>query len=132
MASIALHSIYENVNADFLKIKITDGEEENKKSLGTYFIQGLILEGLYKKAVFMVNPQESLKILANYNDFEAYRSVFSQKILKKDELKDLIVFPVLMPKTRDELEYTKMKLKKVLFDTSVVRRFESVSTRYYK
>lgn len=132
MASIALHSIYENVNADFLKIKVTDGEEENKKSLGTYFIQGLILEGLYKKAVFMVNPQESLKILANYNDFEAYRSVFSQKILKKDELKDLIVFPVLMPKTRDELEYTKMKLKKVLFDTSVVRRFESVSTRYYK
>ena len=69
LASIALHAIYENVNADFLKVKVTEKEEESRNSLGPYFIQGLILEGLYKKAVFMVNPQESLKILANFNDF---------------------------------------------------------------
>jgi hypothetical protein len=42
------------------------------------------LEGLFKKAVFMVNPQESLKILANYNDFEAFNIIFCQKILKQN------------------------------------------------
>lgn len=31
----------------------------------------------------MVNPQEALKILINYNDFEAFRTIFNQKILKK-------------------------------------------------
>lgn len=30
----------------------------------------------------MVNPQESLKILANFNDFGAYDSIFKQKLLK--------------------------------------------------
>jgi hypothetical protein len=84
LASIALHAIYENVNAEFLKVKVTEKEEENKNSLGTYFIQGLILEGLYKKAVFMVNFQESLKILTNYNDFEAYKTIYYQKLLKKE------------------------------------------------
>lgn len=78
-------------------------EEENKKSLGTYFIQGLVLEGLYKKAVFMVNTEESLKILANYNDVEAYRSVFNQKILKKDEVKETITFSAALPISKQEL-----------------------------
>jgi hypothetical protein len=82
LASIALHSIYENVNAEFLKVKVTENEEENKNSLGTYFIQGLILEGAYKKVVFMINPQEALKVLLNYNDFQAYNSIFRQKLLK--------------------------------------------------
>ena len=70
-------------------MKVTEREEENKASLGTYFIQGLILQGLYKKAVFMVNPQESLKILSNYNDFEAYKNIYYQKILKKEDVKDV-------------------------------------------
>lgn len=82
LASIALHSIYENVNAEFLKVKVTENEEDNKNSLGTYFIQGLILEGAYKKVVFMINPQEALKVLWNYNDFQAYNSIFRQKLLK--------------------------------------------------
>lgn len=62
---------------------MTDREEDNKNSLGLYFIQGLILEGLYKKAIFMVNPQEALKIASNYNDFGAYRNIYQQKLLKK-------------------------------------------------
>lgn len=66
-------------------MKVTDNDESNKHSLGTYFIEGLILSGLYKKAVFMVNPQESLKILANYNDLEAYNNIFKQKILKNSK-----------------------------------------------
>ncbi len=33
----------------------------------------------------MVNPQESLKILANYNDLEAYNNIFKQKILKNSK-----------------------------------------------
>ena len=82
MASIALHSIYENVNSEFLKVKVTENDNQKSNTLGNYFIQGLILEGLFKKAVFMVNPQESLKILSNYNDFEAYNTIYRQKIRK--------------------------------------------------
>ena len=48
-------------------------QEENKNSLGSYFIEGLILEGLYKKAVFIVNTEESLKILNNFFDFGIYK-----------------------------------------------------------
>lgn len=92
LASIALHAIYENVNAEFLRIKVTESEEENRNTLGSYFIEGLILEGLYKKAVFMVNPQEALKILANYNDFDAYDTVFRQKLLKDTALAHLAFF----------------------------------------
>ena len=84
MASIAIHAIYENVNSDFLKIKVGE-KSDNKNSLGPYFVQGLILQGLYKKAVFMVNPQESLNILTNYNDFSAFQTIYSQKIIKKDK-----------------------------------------------
>lgn len=36
----------------------------------------------------MVNPQESLKILANYNDFDAFKSIFNQKMIKKEEVKE--------------------------------------------
>lgn len=58
LASIALHAMFENVSPDFLKIKVHQySKEESKNSLGSYFIEGLILEGLYKKAVFMVNPE---------------------------------------------------------------------------
>ena len=49
--------MFENVSPDFLKIKVHHlQKQESKNSLGSYFIEGLILEGLYKKAVFMVNP----------------------------------------------------------------------------
>jgi hypothetical protein len=55
LASIALHAIFENVSSDFLKIKVSN-KGEKKNTLGSYFIEGIILEGLYKKAVFIVNP----------------------------------------------------------------------------
>lgn len=51
----------------------------------------------------MVNTEESLKILANYNDVEAYRSVFNQKILKKDEVKETITFSAALPISKQEL-----------------------------
>ena len=56
-----------------MKIKICNKNESDKKSLGSYFVQGLILEGFYKKTVFMINPEESLKILENYCDYDLYR-----------------------------------------------------------
>ncbi len=37
---------------------------------------------MYKKSIFMVNSEESLKILSNYNDFETYHMIYKQKILK--------------------------------------------------
>lgn len=40
----------------------------------------------------MVNPQESLKILANYNDFDAYNTIFRQKLLKDSNLGQLAFF----------------------------------------
>jgi hypothetical protein len=43
LASIAIHSIYENVNSEFLKIKVTENDEDNKNTLGNYFIEGLVL-----------------------------------------------------------------------------------------
>ena len=50
------------------------------------------MEGLYKKAVFMVNPQEGLKITENYNDFEAFSNIYHQKIVKHPH-PDLPLFP---------------------------------------
>ena len=40
----------------------------------------------------MVNPQESLKILANYNDFEAFNIIFKQNILKQKVADDGCTF----------------------------------------
>ena len=37
LASIALHAIFENISSDFLKIRVTE-KQENKNSLGSYFI----------------------------------------------------------------------------------------------
>ena len=130
LASIAIHAIYENVNAEFLKIKVTESEEGNRNTLGSYFIEGLILEGLYKKAVFMVNPQESLKVLANYNDFDAYNTIFRQKLLKEGSLGQLAFFEKV--KSPAEVGYTTMLLRKAFFEYCVAKRFESVSQRYYK
>lgn len=49
----------------------------------------------------MVNPQESLKILANYNDFEAYNNIFKQKILKKNTDDSFNFLP--HPKAKEEI-----------------------------
>ena len=80
----------------------------------------------------MVNPQESLKILSNYNDFGAYQTLYNQKVLKKEEKKDSFEFPAAFPKGHHETEFTTMLLKKLLFQVSVAMKFESVSLRYYK
>lgn len=84
LGSIAVHSILENVNSEFLKIKVSSHENQKnqKNTLGTYFIQGLILEGFYKKTVFITDPQESLKILNNFLDYELYRDICKNKFLK--------------------------------------------------
>ncbi len=75
LGSIAVHSVLENVNSEFLKIKISTDENENKKTntLGTYFVQGLILEGFYKKTIFITNPEESLHVLDNFCDYDLFR-----------------------------------------------------------
>jgi hypothetical protein len=131
LASIAIHAIYENVNAEFLRIKVSENEDENKNTLGSYFIEGLILEGLYKKAVFMVNPQESLKVLANYNDFEAFNNIFRQRVLKQNPGEDPLAF-LPEPKSREEMAFTKMLIRKVVLEYCVVHKFETISSRYYK
>lgn len=78
--------MFENVSPDFLKIKVHQTQkQESKNSLGSYFIEGLILEGLYKKAVFMVNPEESLKLLQNFCDTNIYQEVYKQKFQKKTQ-----------------------------------------------
>ncbi len=66
MASIALHAIFENINPEFLKVKIGDKNKKASETLGEYSVTALLLEGLYKKVVFMVNVEESLSILSNY------------------------------------------------------------------
>ena len=45
LASIAIHALLENVSSDFLKIKIKQEEDavEAKNSLGSYFVEGLII-----------------------------------------------------------------------------------------
>jgi hypothetical protein len=58
LATVAIHGLLENVSVDFVKVKVQqEGEADEKNSLGSYFIEGLMLLGMYKKAVFMVNPE---------------------------------------------------------------------------
>lgn len=132
LASIAIHAILENVSSDFLKIKVRQEEHEEKNTLGAYFIEGLIVEGLYKKAVFMVNPEESLRILQNFKDASIYQEVFKQKFLpncpqeaKPDFLKHL-------PKSTLESNYTVVKLEECLIAYNVTQRFQLISTRFFK
>ena len=101
---------------------MTEDEERNKSTLGSYFIEGLILEGLYKKAVFMVNPQESLKILANYNDLEAFNIIFKQSILKQKVPEAGYTF-LEDTKSAEDWAYTKMLLRKAVFEYCVVNKF---------
>jgi hypothetical protein len=63
----------------------------------------------------MVNPQESLKILSNFNDFEAYKSIYNQKMIKKEDIKETPEFTTASPKSKNDLEYAKMLLKNILF-----------------
>ena len=79
----------------------------------------------------MVNPQESLNILSNYNDFDAYNTLYRQKI-RKVEQPNLIEFPGASPTKADEVDYVTMLLRKVMFDYGVVYKFETVSLRYYR
>ena len=78
----------------------------------------------------MVNPQEGLRILKNYNDCSAYHNLYHQKLLKKD-IPTRPTFP-LLPKHNHENEYAIMLLRKALFEHSITLRFESVSQRFYK
>lgn len=89
--------------------------------MGSYFIEGLILEGLYKKAVFMVNPEESLKILKNFCDVTTFQSVYKQKFLKKPQ-EDSAEFLSYLPKSDLEEDYTIVKLGEVLNLYNIVHR----------
>lgn len=70
------------MNSEFLKIKVSSKDDHQRHTLGTYFIQGLILEGFYKKTVFITDPQESLHILNNFLDYELFRDICKNKFLK--------------------------------------------------
>lgn len=48
----------------------------------------------------MVNPQESLKILYNFNDFQAYKNIFQQKIQRDNSGSTCFLEH---PKTREEI-----------------------------
>jgi hypothetical protein len=78
----------------------------------------------------MVNPQESLRMLANYNDFDAYNNIYRQKILKNNQDDALCFLPKL--KSHEDFEFAKMQLRKIIFEYCVANKFETVSQRYYK
>ena len=77
-----MNTVMGSVSGEFLKI--SSEEERNRESLGWYLIHGLILEGLFKKAVFLVSTEESMKILANYGELRALQEIYSQKKLNKN------------------------------------------------
>lgn len=108
-----------------------DDEQESKNTLGAYFVEGLIIEGLYKKTIFMVNPDESLKILRNFKDYSTYQEVFKQKFLKQSPDSKANFLPQL-PKNKIEEEYTTVKLEQMLFAYNVLNHFQLISLRFYK
>lgn len=133
LASIAMHAVLENVNSDFLKIKVDDNRERSKNSLGPYFIQGLILQGIYKKTIFMLDVKECLKVLSNFRDFNTYLLIYGQKMLKRTQvLVDDDPYLPQRPKHDHEVDYTIFCLQKSLFEYQVANRFETISNRYYK
>lgn len=78
----------------------------------------------------MVNPQESLKILTNFNDFEAYDSIFKQKLLKIQNSPNIAFLEKVG--NHQDAQYTQMILRKVIFDYCVLNKFDTISQRYYK
>jgi hypothetical protein len=66
-------------------VKIGDSSKKSTETLGEYCVTGFILEGLYKKVVFMVDFEESLAILSNYMEADMYRSVFLNNYLKQSD-----------------------------------------------
>lgn len=89
LSSVALHSILENINPVFLKVKVNEKNQDT--SLGRYFVTSLILEGLYKKVIFIVNIEEALAVLYNYFEADIYKSIYMTNYLK-DEDQDKFAF----------------------------------------
>lgn len=82
VASLALHAILENINPEFLKVKIGDTSKKESETLGEYCVTGLIMEGLYKKVIFMLDTEEALSILSNYMESDMYKTMFLTNFMK--------------------------------------------------
>lgn len=103
LSSVALHSILENINPVFLKIKINDKNLDS--SLGSYFVTALVLEGLYKKIIFIVNVEEALAVLYNYFEADTYRSLYVTNFLK-NENSEKFLFYAEKPTESNAVDYT--------------------------
>ena len=76
---------------------------------------------MYKKAVFIVNTEESLKMMKNFFDYSIYREVFKQKLLKLPE-SESFHFLKQIPKTKTENSYTFLALEELLFQYKFVKK----------
>lgn len=92
-------------------------------------MSGLILEGLYKKVVFMVDVEESLAILSNYMEAEMYRSVFAG-MYRKGVMDG--VFLETEPKTAHETELTVLTLEASIWRRLSRMQSELIAGYYLK
>lgn len=92
-------------------------------------MSGLILEGLYKKVVFMVDVEESLAILSNYMEAEMYRTLFVGQV-RKGVMEG--VFLEGEPKTEQETELTVLTLEASIWRRLSRMQSELISGYYLK
>jgi hypothetical protein len=131
LASFALHTIFENVNPEFLKVKIGDVSKKASETLGEYCVTGLLLEGLYKKVVFMVDVEESLSILSNYMEADMYRNIFLNNYLKGVD-QHTFTFLDHAPKNDTEIELTVLTLEASIWRRLSRLQSELISSYYLK
>lgn len=75
-ANAAVHSVLENVNPNYLKLKTAQETCNSENSLGIEMFQGLLQLGFWKKVVFIADFQTALALTATFFDYSTYKLIF--------------------------------------------------------
>ncbi|KAM3136353.1 hypothetical protein pb186bvf_011488 [Paramecium bursaria] len=93
VASFAVHSVFENINPEFLRIKYENEPLTNMNSLGLLCYQQLLMLGYWKKIVYQLDIKNALIVCEVFQDYKNWKySVFHKKInLEEDNSIKLIL-----------------------------------------
>ena len=76
IANIALHSVLENVNPLFIKLKKRDEVIDYTNSLGNECFIELINLGFWKKCLFIMDYENSLALASTFASFKNYKLIY--------------------------------------------------------
>jgi hypothetical protein len=126
LANVAIHNVLENINPVYLKIKSQDEEITVANSLGVESYQGLVVLGFWKKAIYIMDFQNSLAFTSTFADFVNFKIVFltgskkykhlaEEKLVHKDS-PNFDILPFETPTDKEDVKLSLISLDAVIWD----------------